>query len=143
MTRTIITDAIREELNRLNKRTNIGPPRLLKGCKDRPKGLNSTIIYHWMSGKTTSATSAYLDWVLEAWRNTEPLEPFTETDIAKLNHELSRTGYAPQSLLRRLSPVPDGLTPKTLHQLRYGLLQKLPASQKAFLFEGLVGLPDR
>ena len=143
MPRTTLTDAIRDELNALHEQTSIGPQRLLKGRKDRPKGLNSAIIYHWMNGRMETARSDHLDWLLQTWRSVEPLVPFTADDIAKLNHELSRTGYAPQSLIRRLAPVPDGLTPKTLHQLRGGILHKLPASHKAFLFEGLESVPDR
>lgn len=143
MIRVPITDAIREELNDLHQKTSVGPQRLLKGKSDRPKGLSSTTIYHWIEGKTVTAEQDHLNYVLREWRKTEPLEAFTEADLMKLDQELKRTGYAPASLLRRLSPVPNGLTPDSLHLVRSKRLKKLPASHIAFLFEGLEKLPNR
>lgn len=140
MSRVLITDAIREELNDLHQRTEVGPQRLLKGKADRPTGLSSTTIYHWMEGKTKTASQEHLDFVLKAWRKTSPLSAFTGDDLKRLDQELKRTGYTQTSLLRRLSPVPDGLTPDILHRLCSKRLKKLPADHKAFLFEGLKSL---
>lgn len=142
MSRVPITDAIREELNDLHEKTSVGPQRLLKGKAGRPKGLSSTTIYHWIEGKTVTAEQDHLNYVLREWRKTEPLEAFSGADLMKLDQELKRTGYAPASLLRRLSPVPDGLSVDVLHRLRSKRLKKLPAAHKTFLFEGLQSLAD-
>lgn len=143
MSRIPITDEIRGELNVLHKKTNVGPQRLLKGKADRPKGLNSTTIYHWMDGTHATAKQSHMEWVLREWRSQTQLEPITQADLELFDKELKRTGFTPTSLLNRLSPVPDGLTPDILHRIRSKRLKKLDKAHKQFLFEGLKNLPEK
>lgn len=143
MSRVSITEEIRAELKRLNAETGVGPQRLLKGKADRPKGLNSAIIYRWLDGTIRTAMAEHLDFVLREWQNETSLEPLTDDDLAKLDSELKRTGYTPTSLLNHLSNVPNGLTPDLLHRLRSKRLKKVSSEIRAFLFEALSKLPNK
>ncbi|RIJ31055.1 hypothetical protein [Henriciella algicola] len=143
MKNTPLNDEIRKQLRSLHEASGVGPQRLLNGKVDRPRGLNSTRIYHWMDGTAKTAWTEHLNWVLANWQAEEPLEPFTQADNERLDRELKRTGYTQTTLLNRLSPVPEGLTPDILHRLKSRRLHKLPSAHKKFLFKGLSALPDR
>lgn len=143
MARVTITDKIREELGSLHKSTGVGPQRLLKGKQDRPQGINSTTIYHWINGSTKTAKSEHLEFVLNEWRKQSALVTFTSEDKARLDDEFKRTGYAPSSLLNRLSGVPSDLTSDLLHRLQSKRLSKIPSEAKEFLFDNLRNLPDK
>lgn len=92
MSRVPITETIRQQLNELHLSTCVGPQRLLKGRTDRPQKLSSTTIYNWMKGNTKTTQKNHLDFVLEAWRNTDALEMFIDADLLTLDQELVRTG---------------------------------------------------
>jgi len=143
MARIVLTAEIRETLNTVHQDTGVGPQRLLKGKPDKPRGLNSTTIYHWMDGTLETAKQEHLDWVLNEWRETRPLIPFTPEDVNLFKQELERTGYTQTSLLRRLSPVPESLTPDVLHRLCSKRLENIDKEHKEFLFENLAKLPSK
>ncbi|NQW11783.1 MAG: hypothetical protein HQ481_18120, partial [Alphaproteobacteria bacterium] len=65
--RTIITEALRNELRALCQRTDISPDRLLRDASGVPPGLTESKIRFWLTGRTKSALGAHVDWVLAAW----------------------------------------------------------------------------
>lgn len=53
-------------------RTNKGPSAILRGARDRPDGLHAALIQTWLSGKTRTARSRHLDYVMNCYSVASP-----------------------------------------------------------------------
>jgi hypothetical protein len=65
---TITKDAL-EQLRRYREMTGIGGDILLKLSAKKPEGLTSNMISGWLNGTTKSVNPAYIEYVLNAYRN--------------------------------------------------------------------------
>lgn len=114
MKRIKITDDLIEELKHLRETTGVGVMSLLRGRRDIPAGLNSSIIQTWIRGTTATARSDQLDYVLHLWRSVTPIIQLDAATIAEINAGLDRTGLTPRALVARIEPPVDGLRAETV-----------------------------
>ena len=120
----------------------MGTMKLLARSGPAPDGLDSAIINTWLNRKTKSARKDHLDYVLNALREIDPIIKITPEMRAALEAEFSRTGYAPGSLLNRLSPCPSKLSAEMISRWRSGRTLSARKSLWDAVIGGLRGIPD-
>jgi hypothetical protein len=109
MERVEVTAAIREELQRHRERTGLGPGAFLSFVDKRPPGLGHAAVAGWLSGVTKTARADHLAFVRRAWAEIPPRIEITEDKREALIAERTRTGIAPQALLRTMAKSPRHL----------------------------------
>ena len=142
MTRTPITAEIIAELKRLHKETGKGSMTILKGRKDRPSDLHSETIQGWMSGKSKSAKTSHLEYVLDIWRNADPLIPWTQDMIDHYIAEIERTGVKNTTLCRMLESVDVHLKPNMLSRRLMGRNKSISKAEYETTTNLLKSLPN-
>ena len=94
---------------------------------DYPDGLTADMVGRWMSGRTSSAKKAHIDWVVRAWSDYRPPAKedagtpeklkLTAADFALIQAEAKRTGLGAVDILRHApKPLPDGLNHQKVHR---------------------------
>lgn len=141
MSRTTITDEIRQELNHLRKKTGVSTSRLLRGHTDKPKGLNAGIVNSWLAGKSTTAEKSYLEFVLRIWRTVDPIISVTSDMTSQLNKEFERTEISAISLLKHMPNQNEMLDKYQISNLRKGKRKTISQNQWDHLLESLENLP--
>lgn len=139
--RITITDKDIAELERLKDETGLGPQKLLARAGKAPAGLYPAIIYSWLARKTSSARSEHFEFVMTAYRSVTPVIEITDQRRARLQAELTRTGYQPKSLMNRLSPCPDDLTPGLITRWKIGQVRSARRDLWRFVMDGLEVIP--
>ncbi len=113
--RITITNEIRAKLKAEKERTGLhGRALLAKSPTSVPKGLSSRVIDRLISGETTTALPAHIDWLLELFA-TSPDDarriPPKREMIEQIKSERTRTGVSLARLIHQTKrPQPDGLT---------------------------------
>ncbi|AZI37880.1 hypothetical protein NT2_13_00790 [Caenibius tardaugens NBRC 16725] len=126
------------------ERTGVGAMRLLRGAKDKPAGLTSNVIAHWLRGAAQYANPVHVAYVMERWAAlpTNKRLAFTSEMRAHLAAEFLRTGSGPVPLLKRASDMPSGLT----HQMLQSWLHGEPGTVGEAFWDHVTGclraLPD-
>lgn len=141
--RVTITPEIRAELKRYQHETGIGAMALLNRHKNRPKDINSGTISGWMRGNIKKAQQAHLDFVLEAWRNVDPVLPFTQEMIDVYNAEIERSGVQGTTLCRMLEAVDVHLKPNMLSRRLCGRKKTISKAEHSATLKLLKSLPNK
>lgn len=64
-----ITSEIISQIKFHQKRTGVGPQKLLRAKRDSlPTGLSSSVIYNWINGKSTTTKEAFLIYVIRHYK---------------------------------------------------------------------------
>jgi len=103
MARIPLTPEIIAQLNALKEQTGVGVCKLLAGRKDMPRGLSSTTISFWLSGKVKTARQTHLDYVLKEWPKVDKIIPLTPKMRKSIKDGLIKSGISARGLLRILA----------------------------------------
>lgn len=128
MARIEITEAIRKQLNTLRDTTGIGPQRLLRGRRDKPKSLNAAMIYHWLKGIVTSANTHHISYVLKLWQSVDPIIDVTSDMTLEAKALFDETGFSHSAFLRYASDLPSSLNKDMFLKLLAGQRKTIPLS---------------
>lgn len=110
---TTITPITIKQLKSHATRTGISETRLIKSRTDTPNKLTCYQIRSWIEGRTKTAKTTSLNYVLKLWESTpdkpECLEVTPEM-LEEINGHKNRTGKGTSALLRGMrNKIPDGL----------------------------------
>ncbi len=122
-----VTSEIISQIKFHQKRTGVGPQKLLRAKRDSlPNGLSSSVIYNWINGKSTTAKEEFLQYVIRQYKALpnasrekksnksykEDLSTIPEKDWQRLKkiHEL--TGILPSKLFQICDCPYDFLSPQ-------------------------------
>ncbi|WP_421754193.1 hypothetical protein [Croceimicrobium sp.] len=116
-----ITQEIIAELKAERTRTGMSAAALLRGGKNVPEKLNSTMINAWMSGKTGSAQSAILDYVVKTWKalpnRDEVYIEMTDDVRESLNTAFKKTGLSLKRLFDTRTDHPKDFNWRNFHSI--------------------------
>lgn len=161
-----LTRPLRKALKAAIERTGIPPRLLLKGRLDLPAGLNVRVVNMWLRGSSPSAQVDHLRYVCEAMSALPSASDcpdgvvhgsksgprghglhariaVTDDMVARLMHELARTGAALETVASSGSGGPASLTRGVLTKLRNRTLASIRADHWDFVIGHLAGLPDK
>ena len=133
-----LTPEILASLQARIERTGKGPHAILRGVKDLPDGLRSSIIRSWLKGVKT-ARKDHLDYVFRCYDHPEKTVLVTQAQRAAIRRHVRRTGVFPNEMIKILGLKLSG--PDNLEQ-------SWPASRMReqdlhLLLERWRALPDR
>lgn len=143
MARIQITDEIYEELKRLREESGMSGMSLLKGRKDIPDGLHSGIVNSWLTKNSSTARQEHLKYVLNAWRNADPIIPFTKAMRQSYLSEIERTGIKHMTLVRMLNSHGIGMKPHMLSNRLSGRNKTIAKSEYKTTLRVLKSLPSK
>jgi len=137
-----LTPALQNEMRRLRSESGIGAMKLLKGCEDIPKGLNSAVIGNWLQGSVSSIKKSHLDYVVKLWSESQKSIPVTGEMTRHLNDEFKRTGISHVGLLRMLNLPNSKLSTHTFTTMRKGKRRAILETEWDAIVKLLATIPD-
>lgn len=140
MPRVKITDAVRDELNTLRKNTGIGPQRLLRGRKDKPRGIDSSTVNNWLSGRTDTANEEHLSYILKVWQTVDPIIDISDEMLANLKALFDATGMTQIGFLRISPNLQPVVSRNFLNRLINGTRKTVPKSVWEALISNLIDI---
>lgn len=138
-----LTDELIAIFKAHQKRTGIGPQRLLKGRKDCPDGLSSALYYGWIRGLLGTARRDHVEWFLRLYEQADELVPLTADVISELESHRTRTGVEPLGIARRASETAAHLTPQKISSMLRGRTHKVSKKDLTLITEIWAALPDK
>ena len=140
MPRVKITPAIRDQLNTLRETTGVGPQRLLRGRRDKPRGISSATIYSWLHGRSETAIEEHLSYVLDAWQSVDPIIEVTDAMVAELKAQFDQAGMTQLGFLKISANVNSVVSRNFLSRLINGTRKTVPKSVWEALISSLVDI---
>ena len=95
---TGITEETKQRLKQLQSESGRTPSMLLKGRMDIPDGLTARQISSWISGRSKSAKTSHLDYVLTLWASLDKVVYCDASDLASLVFEIKSHKISPQQI---------------------------------------------
>ena len=113
-----VTDETIAALKLQQKRTGVGPQKLLRG-KALPVGLSSTTIYNWINKVSATAKKEYVENVFGLYSNLPTVEKIelSEKAAEQLKSKIKETGLSLSKLLSFRDDVPEGLKARPFYLL--------------------------
>ncbi|HKX79695.1 MAG TPA: hypothetical protein VJM34_14345 [Novosphingobium sp.] len=152
-----ISDEHRRLMKRHCARTAVEPFTLLRGAADRPGGLTSSTVSHWLSGKIKTARIEHLEYVLGLWSalpdapvlfrapvmdKRSHLAPVTGELRERFRAEIRRTGVTAQMLMPRLPDRPKGMNAAIINRWIGGTIRRAPQAHIDYALAQWIALPD-
>lgn len=139
-----LTDEILTQIRSEITRTGTGVMRLLRGAKEKPRGLTSNIVQTWLNGSVASASPLHVAFVLQRWSELPDAQrqALTSDMIATLEAEFARTGMGAVTVLARADDRPMGLTQQVIQGWLRGRTNTVGIAHWEFVMARLAALPD-
>lgn len=144
MKRVSLTDEIIEGLWAQRRRSDVGADPLLAGRDNVPDGLRADHVTKWMTGRVKTAPRAHLHFVQQAWESLpdDPRVDITEAMRDALKVEIQRSGVGTVKLFREFGPLPDELSPHSVHAWTNGATKSVKARHFDCVLERYRTIPD-
>lgn len=164
----VISTDVRNQMLFEQQRTRISSTALLKEQNDLPEGLIKSWVAGWLSGRIVMAEEFHLDYVLKKWQEIPSMSSYYTKPSGKPSHEkmprtkrsipvmeeiseevrellrskFGRGAMTARVFIKRFSPVPHGLTERSLSCWMSGAIKKARKSQLTFVLDNLDKLPN-
>jgi len=133
--------ALRDEY----ERTGVGIRKLFADAYETPEWLDVSTISGWIDGRTDTAERAHYNFVLHRWQAFPGKAMVTITPAMRdgLERELSRTGFAVETLFRKLPSRPIPPSGSTIRSWRSGRSITTKQDYWTIVLEMLSQLPSQ
>lgn len=140
--RCSVTPAMIETLVAHRDRTGIGVTKLLRGRKDRPRGLTSSTLQNVIRGDIATIRADYLDYVIRLYEQVDDRVEVTPVIRQELEEEVERTGKSVRAIMLAGSDPPPTLSLGRAQKIYYGEVTTAFASEVEFLLSTFRRLPN-
>ncbi len=140
--RCSVTPAMIETLVAHHDRTGIGVTKLLRGRKDRPRGLTSSTLQNVIRGDIATIRADYLDYVIRLYEQVDDRVEVTPVIRRALEEEVERTGKSVRAIMLAASDPPSTLSLPRAQKIFCGEVASAFASEIEFLRSAFRRLPN-
>ena len=138
-----VTPDMIETLLSHRERTGTGYGALLRGRKDRPKGVSSGVMYNVARGLNKTVDGDIYQYFISLYESMDESIPLTPEMIQIMKSEAERTGLSMKQLLKRNSHAPKSLHPSHAKNLFYGEQGTIFRNELDFITRAYASVPDK
>jgi len=112
--RVSLTKELRSDLKAMKEKTGTGEMALLYDRKDKPAGLNASVIKSWLNGRAKTADETHIAYVIGLWDEAAPYIPITKVMRQSLTDLKACCGLAWGQIHQELPTMRDKPSAATL-----------------------------
>lgn len=140
-TRVPVTPEMIETLLSHRERTGMGFGALLRGRKDRPRGISSGVMYNVARGLNKTVEKDVFDYFIALYEGLDESIPLTPEMVQAMKKEAERTGVNVKALLERSAEAPAALKPARAKHLLYGEQSTIFRDEYEFIIGAYAAIP--